>query len=396
MLLALWSTERRLGYVGARGVDRARARPRSRRRLSPRRSRRRPTRDLRSRRRTRARAARLARRRSRSSHRGARPARGRSRARASRCSRSADPRPRSPHDPPRRPAPRSRSRCATVRCRWSSTVVTLPSPRRERSPRSPTSTVVVVRGCYLTLRRAVRAPALACTTGAVLVEEPGRSLSRREVVDVLGVPVLARVPFRRPDLPGGRRRCAPGSAPRRARARGIGSRRAGRYRTGAPGSGSVTLVPVAPEDPTLRDPARRDSALIQRVHRRLLAEGGDDASLVPDALRHRLTELLRRRGTAARTRSPPTPPRRAHRRGGGPRAARAHSRRSSRHRSHGQRSRPRLRRARRPYRAGRARARRRTHRAARRDASWHRWVCGSIGHHRWSTPAFPTAHACMR
>jgi hypothetical protein len=58
------------------------------------------------------------------------------------------------------------------------------------------ATVVVVRGCYLTLRRAVRAPALACTMGAVLVEEPGRSLSRREVADVLGVPVFARVPFR--------------------------------------------------------------------------------------------------------------------------------------------------------------------------------------------------------
>jgi cellulose biosynthesis protein BcsQ len=58
------------------------------------------------------------------------------------------------------------------------------------------ATVVVVRGCYLALRRAVRAPALARTMGAVLVEEPGRSLSRREVGDVLGVPVLARVPFR--------------------------------------------------------------------------------------------------------------------------------------------------------------------------------------------------------
>jgi cellulose biosynthesis protein BcsQ len=57
-------------------------------------------------------------------------------------------------------------------------------------------TVAVVRGCYLTLRRAVRAPALACTMGTVLVEEPGRSLGRREVADVLGVPVLARVPFR--------------------------------------------------------------------------------------------------------------------------------------------------------------------------------------------------------
>jgi cellulose biosynthesis protein BcsQ len=57
-------------------------------------------------------------------------------------------------------------------------------------------TIAVVRGCYLTLRRAVRAPALACTMGTVLVEEPGRSLSRREVADVLGLPVLARVPFR--------------------------------------------------------------------------------------------------------------------------------------------------------------------------------------------------------
>jgi CO dehydrogenase nickel-insertion accessory protein CooC1 len=56
--------------------------------------------------------------------------------------------------------------------------------------------IAVVRGCYLTLRRAVRAPALACTMGTVLVEEPGRSLSRREVADVLGLPVLARVPFR--------------------------------------------------------------------------------------------------------------------------------------------------------------------------------------------------------
>ena len=56
--------------------------------------------------------------------------------------------------------------------------------------------VVVVRGCYLALRRAVRAPALARTTGAVLVEEPGRSLTAHEVADVLDVPVLARVPVR--------------------------------------------------------------------------------------------------------------------------------------------------------------------------------------------------------
>jgi hypothetical protein len=56
--------------------------------------------------------------------------------------------------------------------------------------------VMVVRGCYLTLRRAVAAPGLAATHGIVLVDEPGRSLGAREVADVLGRPVLARVPVR--------------------------------------------------------------------------------------------------------------------------------------------------------------------------------------------------------
>lgn len=56
--------------------------------------------------------------------------------------------------------------------------------------------VVVVRGCYLALRRAVHAPALARTRAAVLVEEQGRTLSEREVADVLGLPVFARVPVR--------------------------------------------------------------------------------------------------------------------------------------------------------------------------------------------------------
>lgn len=56
--------------------------------------------------------------------------------------------------------------------------------------------VVVVRGCYLALRRALRAPALACSTGVVLVEEKERSLSEREVSDVLDIPVLARVPVK--------------------------------------------------------------------------------------------------------------------------------------------------------------------------------------------------------
>ncbi len=58
--------------------------------------------------------------------------------------------------------------------------------------------VVVLRGCYLGLRRAVRSPALARTGAAVLFEEPGRSLSARDVSEVLDIPVLARVPVKHP------------------------------------------------------------------------------------------------------------------------------------------------------------------------------------------------------
>jgi hypothetical protein len=54
--------------------------------------------------------------------------------------------------------------------------------------------LVVLRPCYLALRRAVRAPSLAHTAGVVLLDEPGRSLSAQEVGDVLDLPVLARVP----------------------------------------------------------------------------------------------------------------------------------------------------------------------------------------------------------
>ena len=58
--------------------------------------------------------------------------------------------------------------------------------------------VVVVRGCYLALRRALRAPALARSSGVVLVEEKERSLSEKEVTDVLDLPLFARVPVRTP------------------------------------------------------------------------------------------------------------------------------------------------------------------------------------------------------
>jgi hypothetical protein len=58
--------------------------------------------------------------------------------------------------------------------------------------------IVVVRGCYLALRRAVHSPLLSRAAGAVLIEEQGRSLGTAELRDVLDVPVLARVPVKAP------------------------------------------------------------------------------------------------------------------------------------------------------------------------------------------------------
>jgi hypothetical protein len=52
---------------------------------------------------------------------------------------------------------------------------------------------MVVRGCYLTLRRAIDHPVTAFTTGVILIDERGRSLGARDIEDVLGVPVLASI-----------------------------------------------------------------------------------------------------------------------------------------------------------------------------------------------------------
>lgn len=51
--------------------------------------------------------------------------------------------------------------------------------------------LLVVRPCYLALRRAVNAG--ACADGVVLVEEPGRSLDAVDVERALGVPVRCTV-----------------------------------------------------------------------------------------------------------------------------------------------------------------------------------------------------------
>jgi hypothetical protein len=56
--------------------------------------------------------------------------------------------------------------------------------------------LMVVRGCYLALRRAVHHPARELAMGVVLIEEHGRSLGVRDVEDVLGVPVVAAIEAR--------------------------------------------------------------------------------------------------------------------------------------------------------------------------------------------------------
>jgi hypothetical protein len=56
--------------------------------------------------------------------------------------------------------------------------------------------VIVVRGCYLALRRAVRVELTTRAAGAVHVDEPGRSLGGRDIASVLGLPILGTVGVR--------------------------------------------------------------------------------------------------------------------------------------------------------------------------------------------------------
>ncbi len=62
-----------------------------------------------------------------------------------------------------------------------------PAPLVERVDRS----LLVTRPCYLSLRRAVRGATRP--SGIVLVTEPGRALSRRDIEHSIGVPVEATV-----------------------------------------------------------------------------------------------------------------------------------------------------------------------------------------------------------
>jgi hypothetical protein len=56
--------------------------------------------------------------------------------------------------------------------------------------------LIVVRGCYLALRRAVRIEVAASASGVVFIDEPGRALGARDVANVLGLPVVATVALR--------------------------------------------------------------------------------------------------------------------------------------------------------------------------------------------------------
>jgi hypothetical protein len=53
--------------------------------------------------------------------------------------------------------------------------------------------LLVLRPCFLSLRRAVASPVRP--SGVVFVEEEGRSIGRSDVEDALGVPVRAVVPI---------------------------------------------------------------------------------------------------------------------------------------------------------------------------------------------------------
>ena len=65
--------------------------------------------------------------------------------------------------------------------------------RRWPWPPRPSFSLLVLRPCYLALRRALAAPIRP--SAVVLVNEPGRALTRRDIEDVLGVPVRAEVDF---------------------------------------------------------------------------------------------------------------------------------------------------------------------------------------------------------
>ena len=66
-----------------------------------------------------------------------------------------------------------------------------PDPAAAVLAAAATTSLLVTRACYLSLRRAVAAPMRP--TGIVVVAEPGRALDRHDVEQVVGAPVVAEV-----------------------------------------------------------------------------------------------------------------------------------------------------------------------------------------------------------
>ncbi len=97
---------------------------------------------------------------------------------------------RSGRPPGSRPSP---GRWPPRRDRWWSTPGCSPSTIAELVPLASGAarSLLVTRACYLSLRRAVRAPLRP--SGVVLLAEPGRALTRADVAEVVGVPVVAEV-----------------------------------------------------------------------------------------------------------------------------------------------------------------------------------------------------------
>ena len=98
------------------------------------------------------------------------------------------------------PAPESGAALAIALGHGSSPVLVDCGTAREPATRAMVEVadvgIVVLRGCYLALRRAVHAPPLEHTAGVVLLDEPGRSLGAREISEVLDLPVVGRVPVK--------------------------------------------------------------------------------------------------------------------------------------------------------------------------------------------------------
>jgi hypothetical protein len=91
------------------------------------------------------------------------------------------------------PAKRLELMVHSLRQRAEAVVLDLGVATADLAPaaRGSDASLLVLRPCYLALRRVRSAPARP--TGVVLICEPGRALGRREIEDVAGVRVLAEI-----------------------------------------------------------------------------------------------------------------------------------------------------------------------------------------------------------